>query len=251
MVFQIRIANKIVQIKSVYDLLYTYCKKYLVSDSALCIPDIEIVITEDEIARELYRHQSSRSGNIVNNTTLQLPDYLEINLAYRKIADAMLPLGRLLMHGSIVSTDGYGYMFAAPSGVGKTTRTRLWIENIHGSIVVNGDKPLLEITDDKVIAYGTPWSGKEWWNKNVSVPLHAIMIVERAVMPGECVIEELKFTDAYPFMLQQVYLPHDLIAMKKTLRMLKYMQGMVSFYRFRSEPTPEAISLAYEKVRHK
>ena len=28
-------------------------------------------------------------------------------------------------------------------GVGKTTHTKLWLDNIPGSFVVNGDKPLI------------------------------------------------------------------------------------------------------------
>lgn len=251
MIFQIRIANKIVQIRSIYELLYIYCKKYVIQDSLEKNPDIDICITEEEIVREFAVFQASVSSNSVNNTNLLEPDYLEISIAFRKIVNAMIPLGRLLMHGSIVSTDGCGYMFTASSGVGKSTRTRLWIENIPGSIVVNGDKPLLEITNDKVIAYGTPWSGKEWWNKNVSVPLRAIMMIERASTAGECAVDELEFNDAYIALLKHIYLPPDPAAKKKTLQMLRDMQGKVHFYRFKSEPTPDAIKLAYEVVRNK
>ena len=44
------------------------------------------------------------------------------------------------------------------SGTGKSTHARLWRETFGDrAVMVNDDKPLLRITKDGVIAYGTPW----------------------------------------------------------------------------------------------
>ena len=46
--------------------------------------------------------------------------------------------------------------------------------------MVNDDKPLLQITKNGVIAYGTPWDGKHHLSSNIAVPLKAICILTRA-----------------------------------------------------------------------
>ena len=90
----------------------------------------------------------------------------------------------LTMHGVIVATAGQGYMITAPSGVGKTTRGRLWCEHIPGSEIVNGDKPLIQLKDEGTFACGTPWCGKERINSNKIVPLRAILLLDR-IGPAE------------------------------------------------------------------
>ena len=70
--------------------------------------------------------------------------YLETLTVYRKVALGLLPLGVLLMHGSVIAVDGEAYMFTALSGTGKSTHVRLW-RQLFGAraVMVNDDKPLV------------------------------------------------------------------------------------------------------------
>ena len=43
---------------------------------------------------------------------------------------ASAPYGALEMHSSVVLKDGKGYMFLGRSGTGKSTHSRLWLENL-------------------------------------------------------------------------------------------------------------------------
>ena len=169
-------------------------------------------------------------------------DYLETLAVYRKIASGMTAFSTFLMHGSVISAAGQGYMICAPSGIGKSTRTKLWLEEIPDSFVVNGDKPLLRVEEDRVIAFGTPWCGKEGWNRNTSVPLRAVFLLER----GENMVREIGFAEAFPALLRQTYKPKDPDAKRETLRLLADMAGKVRVFSFRSEPTPEAVRMAWE-----
>ena len=175
------------------------------------------------------------------------PAYLETIGAYRKIAEVMTAYDTFVMHGSVVATAEQGYLFTAPSGTGKTTRTKLWLDNIPDSMVINGDKPLIKVADDAVYVYGTPWCGKEGWNTNTSVPLQAIFLLERS--DNGNTLEEVSFAEAFPFLLRQTYRPDDPEAKRKTLQLLQKMAGKVRIYRFRSEPTAEAVRMAWEKAR--
>lgn len=246
--FQIRIVDKIVRINSIYPSLRDYCQNYIVTDNTSVSPDLVISIDEEDIAEEIS------SSDVINSCInkeidTQYLSYLESVVAYRKIVEALLSYDVLLLHGSIVATDGAGYMFTAPSGVGKTMRTRLWLDLLPSSIVVNGDKPLIKIADDKAIACGTPWCGKEGMNTNAMVPLRAIFLLERADGDKESEIEEIGLDEAFPFLLQQAHRPEDPELLRRTLTLLKFLAGKVKLYRFRSAPTRESVRLAYETAR--
>lgn len=70
-------------------------------------------------------------------------------------------LGTLSFHASTVVSGDKAYLFLGVSGTGKSTHSRLWMENIEGTWLLNDDHPVLRIDDDGIItAYGSPWSGK-------------------------------------------------------------------------------------------
>ena len=46
-------------------------------------------------------------------------------------------------------------------------------------MMVNDDKPFLEITANGVLAYGSPWSGKHGLATNICVPLEGICLLHR------------------------------------------------------------------------
>jgi hypothetical protein len=86
----------------------------------------------------------------------------------------------LLIHASTVVYDRQAVMFLAESGTGKSTHTRLWLENIPGSSLLNDDAPALRISGGKAVAFGTPWSGKTPCYKNEEYPLAACVRIRRA-----------------------------------------------------------------------
>jgi hypothetical protein len=211
------------------------------------VPDLTIHVTPGDIEKERItaQREERKNGREADFSS----SYLETMTVYRQIAAAMLPFDTFLMHGVVISCQGQGYMIAAPSGVGKTTRAKLWVDHIPDSFVVNGDKPLLRVTDSGIYAYGTPWCGKEGWNVNTSVTLRAIFLLERS--DGGNKVEEMSFGEAFPTLLRQTYRPADSQARRQTLSLLQAMAGKVKLYRFCSEPTAEAVRLAWETAGEK
>lgn len=58
------------------------------------------------------------------------------------------PINTFLFHGSCVAVDGEGYLFAAKSGVGKSTHARLWRELLGDrAVMFSDDEPLIRVTD--------------------------------------------------------------------------------------------------------
>lgn len=71
-------------------------------------------------------------------------------------------------------------MFLGRSGTGKSTHSRLWLNNIDDAELLNDDNPVIRLKEGKAVVYGTPWSGKTHCYKNDSVPLKAIVRLSQA-----------------------------------------------------------------------
>ena len=249
MIFHIRLADRIIEIQSLYDKIYSFCRRYLMSSQVQLPSDIVIKSSQEDIEKEAHITRQMNRKRAFASDTLLHPEDLEITAVYRKIAASMLQYDTLLMHGALMASGGYGYMIAAPSGVGKTTRAILWHHAIPGSIVVNGDKPLVRVQENSVYAFGTPWSGKEKWNRNMSVPLQAVFLLEQALPGEDTLVEEIDMIDALWFLIRQTYQIDGPALTPQIIRLLRYMSGKIKIYRFRSEPSEEAVIYAYETAR--
>ena len=96
-----------------------------------------------------------------------------------RIADKVI-YDTILFHGSAVAVDGIGYLFTAKSGTGKSTHTRLWRELFgERAVMLNDDKPLIKVSENGIIVYGTPWDGKHRLSTNTFVPLKGICFMSK------------------------------------------------------------------------
>lgn len=90
-------------------------------------------------------------------------------------------MGTLEMHASVIMNEGKGYLFLAESGTGKSTHSRMWLENIPGSRLLNDDNPIVRVLEDRSVwVYGSPWSGKTPCYRNESCPVGAMAEIVRA-----------------------------------------------------------------------
>jgi hypothetical protein len=90
-------------------------------------------------------------------------------------------MGTALFHSSVVEHRGHAYMFLGKSGTGKSTHTRLWLQHIEGTQLVNDDNPVVRVyPDGSAVLYGSPWSGKTPCYRNVNYPIGAIVRLSQA-----------------------------------------------------------------------
>lgn len=237
-----KIADKVVEVNSLYAEVHEYCSDYLTSDNA----DYSVTTTQEDIYYE--REKSAREDEIEGIPIRQFSDsYLEELAVYRKIAEQMISYDTILFHGSVIAVDGVGYLFTAKSGTGKSTHTRLWREYFGDrAVMVNDDKPLLKITDNGVIAYGTPYNGKHRLGSNISVPLKAICVLTRS---ADNHIEVITRKQAYTILLQQVYRPADMLKMAKTLELVDRLADSVKLYRLGCNMDISAAKVAFEGMQ--
>lgn len=114
--------------------------------------------------------------------------------------------GTLLMHASAVVSGGSAYLFQGRSGTGKSTHSRMWLENIAGTELLNDDHPAVRFSvDGTPMAYGTPWSGKTDCYRNSAAPIGGFV---RIVRSPENELKRLSPLMAYASLTASVfYLP--------------------------------------------
>lgn len=244
-----KFADIIVGIKSVYDEVHEMCRDYLMEGTVM--PEMVVETTDEDIALESKLSDDERAFEGLPPYQFPAP-YLESLAVYRKMASVMPQMGVMLLHGSVISVDGEGYMFTASSGTGKSTHVRLWREKFGGrAIMVNDDKPLIRVnggekSDGRPLIYGTPWDGKHHLSTNMSVPLKAICILERGT---ENSIERISPDEAYPMLLQQAYRPSNPMSLMTVMQLLTELADNVGLYRLKCNMDKEAADVAYEGMQ--
>lgn len=109
--------------------------------------------------------------------------------------------GALLIHSSVISHEGMANLFLGKSGTGKSTHSRLWLDFIEGTQLLNDDNPVLRFQDGSLYVYGTPWSGKTPCYRNTSRKVRAIVNLKQAPYNR---IEPIKGIPAYSYLLSSV-----------------------------------------------
>ena len=237
-----KIADKVVEVNSIYNEVHEYCCDYVTDE------DADYSVTSSQADIDYERERSAREDELEGRTIQQYPDsYLEELAVYRKIATKMTEYDTILFHGSVIAVDGIGYLFTAKSGTGKSTHTRLWREYFgERAVMVNDDKPLLRVTDNGVTAYGTPYNGKHRLGANIAVPLKAICVLKRS---DNNHIEPITREQAYAMLLQQVYRPADGEKLMKTLDRVDRLADNVRLYKLGCNMDISAAKVAYEGMQ--
>ena len=229
--FQISLAGLTVEMHSRFPLARAFCKDYLEESTGV---HFSAEAVESEMT-ELMRSSDA-------------PDapHAELLSLHRSIAEQLPRVGRFLIHGAAISWRGRGILFLAPSGTGKSTHIRLWRSTLgEGVGIVNGDKPIVDASGDVPTVYGTPWAGKENWQRNVSVPLGAICILRRGETDA---IRRVTPSEQIGALLCQVYRPDRAIALEQTLALADRVFRTVPIYELVCTPTPNAVRTAFSAL---
>ena len=233
--FTVKIADLTVGVSCTHSLTRRLCEKYLTTEA----PMFRVGASEEQ-KEELRKY-------FLGFSEVHSEDFLEYLTIQENIYNGVLIYNSAVFHAALISFDGEGVAFTAPSGTGKTTHIKLW-RRVYGDRVecINGDKPLFTLRDGKFFASGMPWSGKEHWNCNKTVPLKAICFVDRA--------EEnsiVSLTDNREIMRRlffQLMMPKDDALMVKYLDFANKLVNTVPFYLLRCNMDPDAARVAHDGI---
>ena len=236
-----KIAEKVVEITSIYEDVHTYCAAYRTAEAA----DYAVTICRADID---YERERAHREAIYEGLPVHIfsdAEY-EKTAVYRKIADHMIAYDTLLLHGSVVAVDGEAYLFTAKSGTGKSTHTRLWREYFGDrAVMVNDDKPLIHVGETATV-YGTPYNGKHRLGTNIAVPLKAICILTRSAQNH---IESVTRGQVYALLVQQVYRSPGIAKMQKTLQLVDRLSEQVRLYRLGCNTDVSAAEVSYRGMQ--
>ena len=201
--FVMEIAGFAIGVEPLFESTRMYCREYWTDRE----PEFYVTVKREDLVQEqeLLNIEADEEG-LKRRKFSDM--FLERSVIQRRVAEALVQRDVLLMHGSTVAVDGRAYLFTAPCGTGKSTHTRLWRE-VFGdrAVMVNDDKPFLKLTEDGVLACGSPWTGKHGIGTNVCVPLDGICILSRG---RENLIRPAEQDKTLEFLRSQCFPPQGL-----------------------------------------
>lgn len=170
---------------------------------------------------------------------------------YRLAVEELPKHDSFIAHAAVVEYDGLAYAFMAPSGTGKSTHVKLWIDTLGlDTTVINGDKPILRLDktltgEPQIIACGSPWAGKEGWQTNTSAPLAGLCLLTRG-STDEC--HRISPTEAFDSAVRQIYMPGDPVSAIKTLDFVDVLLQTVPLYQLSCTMNKTAVKASFEAM---
>lgn len=239
--FCVRIADLVVRVHPLHTQITWLCRDYIASDAGPAVRvDFEAGVTQADIEAE---RAAATEGTDWTDA------YLETLAVQRAIANRLPEQRRLLVHGAVIEFEGRAYLFTAPSGTGKSTHIRLWRQYLGDAVrVINGDKPFIRIPEHREeppVVYGTPWAGKEGWQRNDSAPLAGIVLLSRSE-PGASSIHPASAASNLDKIMRQIYFPPDAGAAALTLGLLDAMLARVPVYELGCDMSEGAVRASFE-----
>ena len=116
----------------------------------------------------------------------------------------MLRNQALILHAASIEYRGKAILFTAPSGTGKTTQTDLWHSFAKDVSDLNGDRTLLQRTEDGWYACGFPIYGSSMRCEQKALRIAAIVVVRRAEMDS---VQELSPIQRVTQLFSQMMVP--------------------------------------------
>ncbi len=240
--FKLTVAGATAGVTSLFESTPVYLRNYA-SDRD---PDFFIHVTPEDLLFEAEQLRIEAVEEGFRPRVFTDP-FLERTAIQRHFAEYLFDEGTLLVHGSAVAVDGKAYLFTAKSGTGKSTHTRLWRE-VFGqrAIMINDDKPFLQIRNGSVTAFGAPWSGKHGLDTNISLPLAGICLLQRG---AENRITPAAPEELLPMLRHAAYKPLDPRKEADFLRLTGCLTKTVPLYKMLCRPDRAAAQAAFDAMR--
>ena len=231
MELQIKISDIVIKIEYRYGYIPYICKDYLAPEGAE--PDFCVSVTDAEIEaqRKLLNYEFSEA--ICEGTAVQ-----------EAILDELALRGIIFIHSAVIEHDNCAYSFLAPSGVGKSTHCRQWLQAFGDKAkVLNGDKPFYSFKGNEFFVFGSPWRGKESWGYNGEARVKGLCFLER----GETnEIRKATEQEVITKLFSQICLPKNPVVLASFMPIMNKIVTTVPCYILKCNISTEAALVAYE-----
>lgn len=229
------IAGLRIKIENSFEFTDKFCKSYLSADQYSPY-DICATTNAEEILQEKTLSPGFSDG------------YIENICLYRSICLQLPKFDRFLLHACVLECGEEGYAFLGRSGAGKSTHSSLWLQYVKDCKIINGDKPILHFDGEKIVAYGTPWQGKEGRGCNEKVILKGLCFIEQA---KENKISKLSLSQTTGRIFSQLLLPSDEYNAAKALELTDALITSVPAYVLECDISMLAVQTSFEAMTGK
>jgi len=136
--------------------------------------------------------------------------------------------------------------FSAKSGTGKSTHTSLWLSCFDGSFILNDDTPIIYKSNDGIFYIsGTPWAGTTGINRNVSVPLRALVSLGRGIDNS---MELIPPAESMNFLFEGIKAPLTGVMLSNVIDTFNSLLMNVPVYKLRCNMEPSAAILSQKTI---
>lgn len=216
-----------------YPLLQRRCERYQVQSEHPDDISMDVPLSRIQAFQSKYSHLTLEEAELI--------------LFSSRFSAQILNHNGLVLHASAIAHQGRAVLFSAPSGVGKSTHTRLWQQQFGAeqAVILNDDKPALRLLDQQCWVYGTPFSGNSDENRNQRCPLHAIVFLERSPCNS---IRRLTVAEALPHCMNNLPRYRQMTNLNQIMARFNQLLPTVPVYLLSCNMEPEAAILAQKTL---
>ena len=153
-----------------------------------------------------------------------------------------------VFHAAALRFRDHAILIAGGSGAGKSTHCQLLLKNHPDEFsVINGDKPILECTNDGVVVHPSPWNGKEGLHGADPAPLAGLFILRRSETNS---VEKCSDKEAAIFSFPMVFQSFETEkGIRDAAAMTEAIVKGTSCYAFNSKDIEESSALLYQTIK--
>jgi hypothetical protein len=220
----------------IYDYTIDLAKPFLYKDTA---NSEDVIVIGEKLTEDYFKKYQKTQPH------LTLGEVEHIFLADEFFV-RILKYKSIMIHSSAVKYKGKCYLFSAPSGIGKSTHTKMW-KKIYGDDVeiINDDKPVVRLIDNNLYAYGTPFAGGTYGYKDDRGLLDTIVFLKRGENNS---IKEITNAQALPQLLYETTRKLHKVNMEKVFDMFDLIFEKVKFYELFCNMEEDAAILAHDTI---
>ena len=210
--------------------------------------DYILTIKNATLAEHIFKSNRRDSGCVQTNAGVVDTDYSFVRFGIWFMLN-IVAVQRLTaaVHSSVIVCHDEAVMFLGESGTGKSTHTRLWRENIAGAPLLNDVSPFVGLRDGRVMAYGSPWSGKTPCYKNECYPIRAIVRLSQAPHNQMRKLRSLQAIGALLPSLPPAFAFDEKLE-DAVMNVLSAVVSKVSVYHLECLPNAEAAQLSHNTI---
>lgn len=220
----------------------------LISNIAISLSSFGDTLLDPRLEPYRVRETSTFNTSPITFTPTSTNPYEDL---YQFAVEELPKHGSFIAHAAVIEYGGLAYAFMAPSGTGKSTHIKLWMDTLSpNATVINGDKPILRLDKTpegkpQVVACGSPWAGKEGWQTNTSAPLAGLCFLTRGTTDA---CHRISPTEAFDSAVRQIYMPSDPVSAIKTLDFVDVLLQTVPLYQLSCTMNKTAVKACFEAM---